>query len=816
MPRHIYRVTGQVQGVGFRPFIYREATALGLTGSVGNTPEGVRIEVQGEEFQLEEFSHFTERLPPLARITSLAVCQTETIPLERDFLILTSMKEGHGGQHVLVSPDMAPCEDCLADMADPKNRRFGYAFTNCTNCGPRYTITASIPYDRAVTSMACFALCPLCEREYHTPGERRFHAQPNACPECGPVLWLERQGEENACTEERIGMLQRMAMHGRIRSHGGERLQLYGLQNGSVAGSSAVPALLAELRRGRIAAIRGLGGFHLACDAQNAAAVEKLRFRKARPHKALAIMVADMAAARRFAEIGSSAQKLLSSARRPIVICPRKKGTLPSILSPDTEDIGIMLPSTPLHHLLFHPEWAGGSREDSLSALVMTSGNAYGSPLCLGNREAKKRLSSIADVFLFHDRDILVRIDDSVVFPEKEKKNGQPSAPALMVRRARGFVPEPMLLPGRYGRSSSDSVFAAGAELKHTFCLTRGQDAFLSQHIGDVTHPENLEFFKKTLKHLINLLEVEPRLVVRDMHPDFLSSQVAGEFAREHDIQEVALQHHAAHVCAVMAEHRRSTPVLGLVLDGSGLGDDGSIWGGELLEVRPGAWKRRGRFSPFSLPGGEAAIRSPWRTAQSLWREGGLPGDDFPWRERYAGTAPMVDEMLKKNIRCVLTSSCGRLFDAVSALCGLCFDITYEGQAAIRLEHAQDMRETGSYELPVREKDGLLEADVAALFRAAAEDRKNPSVLARRFHRTLAAGLARWVCMAAEKTGIREVALCGGVFNNRTLLAELPEELERLGITPLLPRLVPAGDGAISLGQALWGDWFLGTGEAAE
>ena len=810
--RHIYILTGQVQGVGFRPFIYREAVKLHLTGFVGNTPEGVRIEVQGDEEPLAAFARFPEHLPPLARIASLSRSEAAPLPDEEAFHIEQSSGGGHRGHSVLVSPDVAPCEECLADMATPGNRRFGYAFTNCTNCGPRYTITRSIPYDRPATSMACFPLCAPCAEEYHNPLDRRFHAQPNACPDCGPMLWLETADNSPAAP---------WPEHTPFPMHA-ERKERYGLTGNACMGNAAIPALLIALKEGRIAAIRGLGGFHLACDAQNAQAVAELRRRKARPHKALAVMVADEESASRFARISEDARVLLTSPARPIVICPRKKasseeknaGLLPDILAPDTASIGLMLPSTPLHYLLFHPEWAGGKKEDVPQALVMTSGNPHGAPICLGNREAKKRLGSMADLFLFHDRDILVRVDDSVVFPAEEQPGGHGLSPVpeLMVRRARGFVPSPQKLPPRASRRAKDCVFAAGAELKHTFCLTRGEEAFVSQHIGNVSLTENLAFFEETLRHLQNLLEVEPCLVVRDLHPDYLSSRLAERFSQQYGLRQVTLQHHAAHVCAVMAEHSLNEPVLGLALDGSGLGDDGSIWGGELLLVRPGEWRRLGRFSPFPLPGGEAAIRSPWRTAEALWQAAALPDLPRPWLEgspERARLAPMVREMLKSGLRCPLTSSCGRLFDAVSALCGLCFDITYEGQAAIRLEGAQDFTEQGAYGLPVTERDGLLEADIAALFREAVGDRHAPGILARRFHRGLARGLARWARLAADRCGISRIVLCGGVFNNRTLLAELPEELRRLSLTPLLPRRFPAGDGAVALGQALWGDWVL-------
>lgn len=801
--RHIYTVTGQVQGVGFRPFIFREAAALKLTGCVGNTPDGVRIEVQGETEALARFRSFPERLPALARIASLRV---ERAPLQEEagFVIQSSAQGGHRGHSVLVSPDMAPCEDCLKDMADSENRRFGYAFTNCTNCGPRYTITRSIPYDRPVTSMACFPFCPDCAEEYHAPANRRFHAQPDACPVCGPMLWLEGPLPPHP------GQRPENAEEARLYE---ERRKRYALPQDAVLGKASVPLLLQALKLGRIAAVRGLGGFHLVCDALNAGAVAELRRRKRRPHKALAVMVPDLETAARFAVLSEDARARLTSPQRPIVICPRRRDSaLPPLLAPDSRDIGLMLPSTPLHHLLFHPEWVKGQPGDALSALVMTSGNPPGAPLCLGNREAGERLTGIADLFLCHDRDILVRVDDSVVFPARPLPSGT-EAPALMVRRARGFVPSPLTPSCLNGLPPQDSVFAAGAELKHSFALSRGSELFLSQHIGDLSRPGCLDFFQETLKHLLRLLEVHPRLAVRDLHPDYASSRLAEAFAKARGIPVLCLQHHAAHICAVMAEHGLSEPVLGLALDGSGLGEDGTIWGGELLLVEPGHWKRLGRFSPFDLPGGEAAIRSPWRTAESLWLAAGLPEVERPWSGERAALLPMLDEMLKRRVRCVPTSSCGRLFDAVSALCGACFDISFEGQAAIRLEALQDWNASGAYQLPVIERGGLLEADALALFREAAADRFQPAVLSRRFHRGLSLGLARWARMAADSTGITRVALAGGVLNNAALRGELPRDLRALGLQPLLPSSFTAGDGSISLGQAFWGALSLRNGE---
>ncbi len=770
MERRRYIVSGQVQGVGFRPFVYRTALALGLTGHVGNAADGVRIEVQGEN--VAAFGTALARdLPPLARVTSL---REEVLPLREDessFSINASHESAHSGHRVLISPDMALCDACLADMRNPQGRRHGYAFTNCTDCGPRYSITRSIPYDRPFTSMACFPLCEDCRREYENPLDRRFHAQPNACPVCGPELWLEETG----CAEK----------------------------SPLARGPEALAALARALAAGRIAAIKGLGGFHLACDAQSAASVAELRRRKRREHKALAVMARDLDVARSVADLDAGAEAALTSPRRPIVICPRRPGALPSGLAPDTGGIGLMLPYTPLHQALFD----AGAPE----LLVMTSGNAGGEPICLGNREAKAALADMADVFLLHNRDILVRVDDSVLFPARGASQGGEDGgalPAIMIRRSRGYAPEPLLLAGGARRAS---VLATGAELKHTFCLTRGSEAFVSQHIGNVSRPGQLAFFEETLAHLLRVLEVEPELVVRDLHPDYLSSRLAEDFARERGLPLRALQHHFAHLHAVLAEHGRSgasgEPVLGLMLDGSGLGDDGTIWGGELLWAAPegDSWahRRLGRFAPFALPGGEAAIREPWRIAEALDLASVRPWARDSIRAAQAGA---VREIAARGLA-PFTSSCGRLFDAVAALCGLCFAISYEGQAAVLLEEAQDMGERGAYRVELCRAGDLLELDARALALAVAEDRAQGVAVgrvARRFHLGLARGLADWTAEAAAQTGTRVVALGGGVLNNRTLARELDVLLRARGLAPLFPSAFPPGDGAIALGQAHW------------
>jgi hydrogenase maturation protein HypF len=766
-PRHLVRlrltITGQVQGVGFRPFVYRTAREAGLTGAVWNDPSGVVIEVQGPEHVARNFPDLLlDRLPPLARITSLEVGEAEPVAREEGFVIATSSSgQGHS---VLISPETATCADCVAEIMDPCDRRHRYPFTNCTNCGPRYTITRRIPYDRDKTSMACFPMCPACQAEYDDPMDRRFHAQPNACPRCGPRVWLAGQkGDVLARNDDAL------------------------LETANL------------LARGAVLAVKGLGGFHLACDAGDPEAVDALRSRKNRRDKPLAVMVPDLRTARRLARVSRAEAELLTGHVRPIVLLKAEGDSpLAPAVAPDTDYIGVMLPYTPLHHVLLADFARAASGE--IPALVMTSGNLSADPICLGNREALDRLSGIADAWLLHDRDILIRTDDSVVRVLPETGRTQ------FLRRARGYTPSPVFLA-----QDGPCVLGTGPELKNTLCVTKKDQAFVSQHIGDMENPATLGFFAEIAAHLPMILETGPQLVVHDLHPDYLTTRWAGSQA---NLPTKALQHHFAHIHAVLAENRHLGPVLGLALDGTGYGGDGTIWGGEFLVVDNQTLEhdRAGHLAHVRLPGGEAAIREPWRIAQAFLHDLGIRNGPWPWLEDFGQASRVVSQMLDKGINSPPTSSCGRLFDAVAAMLGLADTITYEGQAAIRLEHAQDTSVTDAYPLKSRKAGPMLVADTHELFAMIHGDVLNnvpARTIARRFHLGLARGLAEAAAGLAADRGLATVALSGGCLLNLTLATELPRLLGKAGLNVLTHRHLPPGDGCISLGQAAWGRRFL-------
>ena len=827
-------VAGQVQGVGFRPFVYRLATEESLHGSVGNTSDGVTIHLQGSRQQVDDFlRRLRAELPPLARLTALAVTELPPDPALTAFRIIAS--HGHSGHTVLVSPDMGICDHCLHDMRQPGNARHGYAFTNCTNCGPRYTITRSIPYDRVSTSMACFPLCARCRAEYENPLDRRFHAQPVACPDCGPRLWLVERTSDSPLTPS-------------------PATACPPAQDASAA-TRALQRAAALLREGNLLALKGLGGFQLACDARQDDAVSRLRQRKQRPHKALAVMLPHVEAARRLCHLSPEHEALLTSPEKPIVLCPLRDrenapDTLSALLAPDTGTLGIMLPYTPLHVALFDALEALHARDEQdrpeqpagPPALVMTSANGRGEPLCLGNREALERLGHVADAFLLHDRDILVRVDDSVAaaLPATAIDAAPSAAVPFFYRRARGYVPRPVSLTPWQGRKGAPVVLGTGAELKATLCLTRGQEAFVSQHLGDLENVPTGRFFEEVAAHLEGLLEVRPEALVCDAHPDFFSSQWARQRAERESLPLFRLQHHAAHAAAVLAEHGRLEPALALCLDGTGLGDDGTIWGGELLlmELDAPRWQRLGHLAPFALPGGEAAIRQPWRLALALRHQ--LERDDVPpvwqddaplpaWeqdsllrqaRPQARSGAPIIRELLARQVNCPATSSCGRLFDAVSAELGCCLVTSYEGQAAIRLERLARLA-PALPPLPPDEADGLLlpadaahplpQLDSAALFARVLDDvpRLGAPAAALRFHERLALALALLTAHAARQTACRHVGLSGGCLQNLLLADLLRTALQRHGLVPLLHGELPPGDGGLSLGQAVWGRQLL-------
>ncbi|MDR3319614.1 MAG: carbamoyltransferase HypF [Desulfovibrio sp.] len=787
--RRSFIAAGQVQGVGFRPFVYRLAREEKLTGLVGNTSDGVRIEVQGEAANITRFGkRMLAEAPPLARITALRDKNLPSLPDEKGFVIAKSA--GRFGHNVLVSPDTGICADCRADMRDPINRRFAYPFTNCTNCGPRYSITSSIPYDRTTTTMRCFPLCPDCAAEYADPADRRFHAQPIACSVCGPRLWF---------------VPKEMAEKGMAES-----CPATANQRAAIAGACQT------LLSGGILAIKGLGGFQLACDARDGAVVRELRRRKFRPHKPLALMVGDVITARALCALTSGHEALLQSLGNPVTLCPRRKDTsLPAELAPDVDNLGLMLPYTPLHAAIFDRLAMSASTPP---VLVMTSGNPCGEPLCLGNREALARLADMADAFLFHDRDILTRVDDSVIalVPASPSDAGRP----LFFRRARGYVPHPIFLP-----EDGPPVLGVGAELKNTVCLTRGTRAFVGQHIGDLENPAAINFFEEVVERLETLLETRPKAIVCDLHPDFFSTRYACERAAGEGLPLWRLQHHAAHAAAVLAENNCYHAALALCLDGTGLGDDGNIWGGEviLMDISKGRWQRVGRLTPFPLPGGEAAIREPWRCALALRQQcGTVRPSAAPWEREYAHAVSSVREMLARKTNCPLTSSCGRLFDAVAAQLGLCLVTSYEGQAAIRLEAAADAElatalavgsmKNNAWALPTAENGGLFNLDITRLFARVLEslDQSQPvAAIAAHFHASLALGLADMAARAAAVAHVRKVGLSGGVMQNGIMALLLPICLRERGLEPLAHHELPPGDGGLSLGQAVWGRRML-------
>lgn len=793
-------VTGVVQGVGFRPFVYNLATRLALTGWVYNHSGGVDIVIEGAEDATGRFiAALRDEAPPLAHITAVKARAVAPNGYTR-FEIRPS--EAHADQYQLISPDVATCPDCLRELFDPHDRRYRYPFINCTNCGPRFTIIDDIPYDRPNTTMRVFPLCDACRAEYEDPANRRFHAQPNACPICGPHVWLV----EN----ERIGE----SANGRISEWANGEWQMANYESRIQNPEEALAKARELLLDGKIVAIKGLGGFHLACDATHADAVQTLRERKHRPHKPFAVMVATLEEARALCDVPPEAEAWLTSPQAPIVLLDRRSSLVVDDVAPNLRTLGVMLPSTPLHHILLR---------DVDRPLVMTSGNLSEEPIAMDNAEAMTRLASLADAFLLHNRDIHARYDDSVVqITNGESANERigesanhlvtPSPPhpftLSLLRRARGYAPFPIQLP-----FALPQTFAAGPLLKNTFTLTRDANAFVSQHIGDLENLETLEHYEAALATYQRLFRIQPEVVVCDMHPDYWTTRFAEEYAREHGLPAPQrVQHHRAHIAACLADNGRARdagPVIGVALDGTGYGDDGAIWGGEWFVGGYDGLTRAAHLEYLPLPGGDAAIRNPWRIAVAYLHT--LLGPEaFPAGIFCPADALLVRQQVTHRLNTSPTSSMGRLFDAVSALLNVRQVATYEAQAAIEMEQMAASGEgmaPSPYDFDIEAASDGQVVRVAALFEALLDDieRRVPtSEIAWRFHVTIAQMITTVCAHIRASTGITTVALSGGVFQNRLLLRLTLPLLENAGFTVLLHRHVPCNDGGVSLGQAVY------------
>lgn len=766
------RISGVVQGVGFRPTVWRVARELGLAGRVCNDGAGVLIELWGTPEERESFiQQLKADKPPLAQIDTIAREPLKGPAKGGEFQIEAS--EG-GEVRTGVAADAAVCASCAEETLNPQSRRYRYSFTNCTHCGPRLSIVSAIPYDRRHTSMAQFPLCDDCAREYADPADRRFHAQPIACAACGPQVWLQDR------QQQRI----------------------------DAGFDDAVAVAIKAMRQGAILAVKGIGGFHLACDATNVEALKRLRERKQRPAKPFALMAADVAMIRRYCDVSEQEDALLRSSQAPIVLLKQHKqgqeeksqNALSDLLAPGLDTLGFMLPYSPLHLLLV---------KDFDGPLVLTSGNPRGQPQCTDNDDACQKLSDVADIWLLHNRAILNRVDDSVVWIAA----GQPQ----LLRRARGYAPTPIKLPP--GFSMAPEILALGGELKSTVCLLKRGEAVLSQYIGDLEDAVTFEDYQQTIDRYIRLFESKPQQLVADMHPEYLSTKHGVAWSQRDNLPLMQAQHHHAHVAACMADNGlplEHSPVLGVVFDGLGWGEDGTVWGGEFLHVDYRAYRRLGSLCPVPLPGGTQAIRQPWRNTFAQIDA------TFGWaacREQFSDLSVVkflqqqpldtLQRMIERRINSPLTSSCGRLFDAVAAALNICGEsISYEGQAAIELESCcVDLAAVDGYKFALEQRDGLLQLNPSPLWRALFDDLvrdEDIAVMAARFHAGLAAAVVAAVeALQAQFRVKPSIALSGGVFQNRTLLETVSCQLDRKGYRVLCHRQVPANDGGLALGQAV-------------
>lgn len=743
MERRRLIVRGVVQGVGFRPFVYQLATQHRLSGFVGNDTTGVFIEVQGEVERIEAFAtSLIAHPPPLARIESVEVSDMSPIA-EVGFVIVPS--QTNTGRSSSVPADVATCADCCRELFDPTDRRFRYPFINCTHCGPRYTIICGLPYDRPTTTMARFALCVDCEREYHDPADRRFHAQPVACPACGPKVWLEAGGKNTA------------------------------------EGDAAVAAARRVLATGGILAVKGIGGFHLACDAMNIRAVATLRQRKGRKDKPFAVMVKDLETARQLAELSDDEVAVLTGPERPIVMLKRRADQTdwPDVIAPGLNTVGLMLPYSPLHHLLVD------------GPLVMTSGNRSDEPIARDNAEARERLADFADAFLMHDRDIHTACDDSVV-----RVFGGHEYP---IRRSRGYAPLPVKLP-RVGQA----VLAVGGELKATLCVTIGDHAYLSQHIGDVENLDTLATLDRTADHMLTLFTVSPAVVACDQHPGYLSAEWAARYAERRGLPLVRVQHHHAHVASLLTDTGWTDgPLLVACFDGTGYGTDGAIWGGEFFIADGGRIERIAHLKYVPLPGGDAGIRKPYRIALAhLWAAGVEWSDELPCvRACPSEERKVLRQQLARNVNCVPTSSMGRLFDAVASLADVRHEVSYEGQAAMELEVvAAGPADPYPFDVLTSMPMVIDPAPMLAAIVADLRGHNGTAAIAARFHVTV----VEMIVAIARRVNASTVGLTGGVFQNTSLLKLAVDRLQTDGLRVLGHRQVPANDGGLALGQAVW------------
>lgn len=745
---------GQVQGIGFRPTVYRIAKKYNLTGWVKNTSHGVVVEIQGTQNDIERFTGGIRKTGPAqSHITDIEIKNTP-VKKEKGFRILESkiLK----GNILLVPPDMSVCYECLCELKRKTDRRFNYPFINCTNCGPRYSIIIDTPYDRKLTTMKDFRMCGECDREYHDPDDRRFHAQPDACPVCGPKVWLaDRGGKKIKCAD-------------------------------------AIVRTVELLKKGKIIGMRGLGGFHILCDATDESAVKKLRGRKRRPDKPFAVMSGSLEDILKYGMVDQEERELLETVAKPVLLVrKRKNNIIADSVSPGNNYYGVMLPYTPLHYLLFYSH----SHKTEFPALVMTSGNRTEEPICMDNDSAVEKLGSIVDYFLFHDRPIRNRLDDSIltVFGKRQ----------IILRRARGFVPRPVKLVRK-----TRAIFSAGAELKGGFALTREDDVFMSQYIGDLDNEENFRFYLEVFSQLKKLLKVSPEVVVSDLHPGYKSTVFSKEYAEKNKIPLIQVQHHHAHIASVMAEKQITYPVIGVAFDGAGYGEDGNVWGGEFLICGEGKYERVAHLKYIPLPGGDKATIDIWRLA--LGQLYSVFGEDAgKMKEEYfkninAREFGVVMEMLKKSFNSPLSSSAGRFFDSVSAIVGLRHTVSFEAQSAMELESLCTDSDCGLYKYGIIGENPPV-IDTAGIIKGIIDDirsGKSKSLIATKFHATISEIIQETCVCLKKKHGINEVALSGGVFQNKVLTEMTIRGLEKRKFRVFTNQLVPPNDGGICLGQA--------------